>query len=30
MLYHDIKNGQLENGTWIKTIDNVKDKYPKP
>tara|TARA_B100000212_G_scaffold323215_1_gene283119 strand:- start:751 stop:1101 length:351 start_codon:yes stop_codon:yes gene_type:complete len=30
MLYHDIKNSQLENGTWIKTIDDIKSKYPKP
>ena len=30
MLYHDIKNGNLENGTWIQTIDDIKNKYPKP
>ena len=30
MLYHDIKNGQLENGAWIETIDTIKAKYPKP
>ena len=30
MLYHDIKNGNLENGEWIKNIELVKAKYPKP
>ena len=30
MLYHDIKNGNLENGSWIQAIDEVKNKYPKP
>ena len=30
MLYHDIKNGNLENGDWIKSIESVKAKYPKP
>ena len=30
MLYHDIKNGQLENGLWMKSIEEVKEKYPKP
>jgi len=30
MLYHDIKNGNLENGSWIQTIDEIKNKYPKP
>ena len=30
MLYHDIKNNKLENGTWIKTIDDIKSKHPKP
>ena len=30
MLYHDIKNGELENGTWIQTIDEIKSRYPKP
>ena len=29
MLYHDIKNGNLENGSWIQAIDSVKEKYPK-
>ena len=30
MLYHDIKNGNLENGSWIQAIDEVKNRYPKP
>lgn len=29
MLYHDIKNGNLENGSWLQTIEAVKTKYPK-
>lgn len=30
LLYHDLKNNNLNNGTWIKTIESVKEKYPKP
>ena len=30
MLYHDIKNKNLENGSWIQSIDNIKSTYPKP
>jgi len=30
MIYNDLKDGNLENGTWIKMIDEVKSKYPKP
>ena len=30
MLYHDIKNGNVETGSWIQAIDSVKEKYPKP
>ena len=30
MLYHDIKNGNLENGKWIQAIDAVKESFPKP
>ena len=30
MLYHDIKNGNLENGTWIQAIDAVREEFPKP
>ena len=30
LLYHDIKNGNLDNGSWIKSIDEVKEKFPKP
>jgi len=30
MLYHDIKNGNIENGSWIKAIDEVKEAFPKP
>jgi len=29
MLYHDIKNDNLSDGNWIKTIEEVKSKYPK-
>ena len=29
MLYHDIKNNNLENGSWIQKIESVKNKYPK-
>lgn len=30
MLYHDIKNNNLNNGTWIKTVEKIKQMYPKP
>ena len=30
MLYHDIKNGNLNSGDWIQTIEQVKQQYPKP
>ena len=30
MLYDDIKAGNLENGNWIKAIDEVKAQFPKP
>ena len=30
MLYHDIKNGNLENGKWIHAIEDVKESFPKP
>ena len=30
MLYHDIKAGNLENGSWIAAIDAVKENNPKP
>ena len=30
MLYHDIKNGNIENGTWMASIDSVKRTFPKP
>lgn len=30
MLYHDIKSGEINNGEWIKSIDLIKNKYPKP
>ena len=29
MLYHDIKNGNLENGTWVKAIEDVKNEVKK-
>lgn len=29
MLYHDIKNGNLENGSWIEAIEEVKAANPK-
>lgn len=30
MLYDDIKSDNLENGEWVKRIDEIKEKYPKP
>ena len=30
MLFHDIENGNLENGTWIKSIRRIKEEFPKP
>ena len=30
MLYHDIKDGKLDSGQWIKSIEEIKTKYPKP
>jgi len=30
MLYNDIKNDNLKEGTWIKSIDAIKVKYQKP
>lgn len=30
LLYDDIKSGNLENGEWVKMIDSVKLKHPKP
>ena len=30
MLYHDLKSGNLNNGTWITAIDAVKKNNPKP
>ena len=30
MLYHDLKSGNLNNGTWIAAIDAVKENNPKP
>lgn len=30
MLYHDLKAGNLNNGTWIAAIDAVKENNPKP
>ena len=30
LLYHDIKNNNLSDGSWIKTIESIKNKYPKP
>ena len=30
LLFHDIKNGNLENGEWIKSIEAVKEAIPKP
>ena len=29
MLYHDIKNKNLESGNWITAIDQVKQQFPK-
>jgi len=30
MLYHDIESGNLNDGLWISTIKEVKNKNPKP
>ena len=30
MLYNDIKNGNLENGEWVKHVESVKAQIPKP
>lgn len=30
MLYHDIKNGNLKDGSWVKAIEDVKERNPKP
>lgn len=30
MLFHDIENGNLENGSWIESIRKVKNDFPKP
>lgn len=30
MLYHDIKNNNLNNGEWINAIEKIKQNYPKP
>ena len=30
MLFHDIENGNLENGSWVQHIRKVKNKFPKP
>ena len=30
MLYHDIKDGKLDSGTWIAAVEAVKAKHPKP
>lgn len=30
MLFHDIKNGNIENGSWVQSIQKVKDQFPKP
>ena len=30
MLYHDLKAGNLNNGTWMTAIDMVKENHPKP
>lgn len=30
MLYHDLKAGNLNNGTWMTAIEAVKTNHPKP
>ena len=30
MLYHDIKSGNLADGSWVAAIDKVKEAHPKP
>jgi hypothetical protein len=29
MLYHDIKSGNLDSGSWVEKIEEIKNKYPK-
>lgn len=29
LLYHDIKNGNLESGSWVTAIEEIKQQYPK-
>lgn len=29
MLYHDIKNGTLDSGSWVTAIEAVKQQFPK-
>jgi len=30
MIYHDLKNDNLENGTWVASIEKIKEDNPKP
>lgn len=30
LLFHDIENGNLQNGQWVQTIRCIKEKHPKP
>jgi len=30
MIYHDIKEGTLDSGSWISTIQSIKEEFPKP
>ena len=30
LLYHDIKAGNLENGSWVQAIETIKAQHPKP
>ena len=30
MLYDDIKSGNLENGSWVTFVEEIKSRHPKP
>ena len=30
MLFHDIENGNMQNGQWVQTIRGIKEKHSKP
>ena len=30
MLFHDVENGNMQNGQWVQTIRGIKEKHSKP